>query len=139
MVIIPCSADKAARPAPAAELYTGSYHRLARAAAETLTATGGRILILSGLHGLLTPDRVIAPYDHRMGQPGSVTPSQLRSQAGELGVADADEVVVLAGRAYAEAVQPIWEHALLPLAGSRGIGDHRARLSLIRDQGMTTK
>ncbi|WP_322974053.1 DUF6884 domain-containing protein [Actinacidiphila oryziradicis] len=50
---------------PAGELYTGSYHRAARRAAETLMqgARAGRVLILSARWGLVAPDERIAPYD----------------------------------------------------------------------------
>jgi uncharacterized protein DUF6884 len=55
--------------APAGRLYSGSYHLACRRAAAALTEPDG-ILILTALHGLLQLDRVIAPYELRMGQPG---------------------------------------------------------------------
>ncbi len=67
-------------PAPAGELYVGGYHVACRRAAAVLT-TPDRILILSALYGLLPLDRVIAPYDLRMGRPGSISPEALRRQA----------------------------------------------------------
>ncbi|WP_150255327.1 DUF6884 domain-containing protein [Nocardiopsis deserti] len=139
LVVIPCSASKATRPAPARELYTGSYHRMCAAAAEALTARGGRVLILSARHGLIEPAQVLEPYEHRMGQLGTVTAEQLRAQAARLGAADADQVVILAGRAYAQAARAVWPHALTPLAGTRGIGHQRARLAeIIRSSTLPT-
>lgn len=84
-VIIPCGADKAAQPMPAAQLYTGSMFRLAlQAAAEA--ADNATILILSALHGLVTLDQVLAPYDCKMGDPGSVTAERVAEQAQALGI-----------------------------------------------------
>ncbi|MGV9310475.1 MULTISPECIES: hypothetical protein [unclassified Nonomuraea] len=45
---------------PAGELYTGSYHRAARRAADALTHDGGRVLNLSALHGLVELDQMLA-------------------------------------------------------------------------------
>jgi hypothetical protein len=59
--IIPCSKNKLAAPAPAWLLYSASpsfTKVLAAARAKT-----SRVLILSGLHGLVEPDQVLAPYD----------------------------------------------------------------------------
>lgn len=131
LVVIPCSAVKGPAAAPARELYTGSYHRMCAAAAEALTTRGGRVLILSARHGLIEPAQVLEPYEHRMGQLGDVTPEQLRAQAERLGVADAEQVVILAGRAYAQAARAVWPHARTPLAGTRGIGHQRSRLAEI--------
>ncbi|MGW1839616.1 DUF6884 domain-containing protein [Streptomyces sp. NPDC002067] len=131
LVIIPCSAGKLSRPAPAGELYTGSYHVACRRAADALTAAGGTVVILSARHGFLRPDQVIAPYETRMGEPGCVSVAQLRQQAREMGLSDAATVTVLAGAAYTAAAQAVWPHAATPLAGSRGIGEHRARLAAL--------
>ena len=51
------------------------------AAAERLTANGGFLLILSGLHGFVPLARVLEPYDVRLGGPGSITTDELREQA----------------------------------------------------------
>lgn len=127
------------RTATARELYTGSYHRMCARAAAGLAREGGRVLILSARHGLLTPDTVVEPYEHRMGQLGDVTPERLRAQAERLGVADADQVVILAGRAYAQTARAVWPHARTSLAGTRGIGHQRARLAeIIRTSTLPT-
>src|SRR5690349_4767772 len=78
LVVVPCGGKKLNHSAPAGELYIGSYHRACRRAAEALRPA--RILILSALHGLVELDQVLAPYDLRMGQPGSVTESMLTEQ-----------------------------------------------------------
>ncbi|MFZ4266581.1 DUF6884 domain-containing protein [Streptomyces arboris] len=131
LVVIPCASRKLTVPAPAGDLYQGSYHRACRQTADALTATGGTTVILSGLHGLLPLDRITAPYEMRMGDHGSVTPEQLRDQAQELGLADAPTVVVLAGAQYVTAARQVWPHASAPLTG-RGIGRQLQRLVELR-------
>ena len=79
LVMVPCGSRKTQLPqAPAGQLYIGSYHLACRRAAAVLT-TPDRILILSAMHGLLPLDRVIAPYELRMGDPD---PSRLMCCAG---------------------------------------------------------
>lgn len=54
LVVIPCGSRKLDHPARAADLYTGSYHRACRAAAEALRPD--QLLILSARHvGLIHP------------------------------------------------------------------------------------
>ncbi len=131
LVVIPCAARKLDRPAPAGELYQGSYHRACRQTADALTADGGTTVILSGLHGILPLDRTVEPYEMRMGDPGSVTADQLRDQARTLGLANVHTVVVLAGARYVDAARQVWPHAFAPLTG-RGIGRQLQRLAELR-------
>jgi hypothetical protein len=136
VVIVPCGGKKAqVSSIEAGALYLGSYHAATRRAANVLTSNGqtGMTLILSARYGLVTLDRVIEPYDLRAGQPGSITAGQVRAQAGELGILDA-EVTVLAGRAYSSLVVAVWPGAADLLAGTRGIGQQLARLAAIYRQ-----
>ncbi|MEU3102943.1 DUF6884 domain-containing protein [Streptomyces griseoflavus] len=133
VVIIPCGAAKLDREAPARELYTGSYHRACARAAAALTATGGTVVILSALHGLVPLDRVLAPYEMRMGAPGSVTADVLREQARELGLDRADDVTILAGLSYTAPALAVWPHAATPLAGLPGMGHQLRALAAIAD------
>lgn len=133
VVVIPCGAAKLDRPAPAGELYTGSFHRACRKAADALARPGDTVLVLSALHGLVPLDHVLAPYELRMGQAGSVTGDQLRRQARELGVDDAREVVVLAGAAYTAAARQVWPRAAAPLEGAGGMGYQLQRLKALRE------
>ncbi|MCZ4587682.1 hypothetical protein O4328_29010 [Rhodococcus opacus] len=130
LVIVPCGATKAAFPRVAGELYTGGYRRLALRAAHALT-TCTNIRIVSGLHGLLPLDQVIAPYDLRLGQPGSITVDQLEAQANQQGLLGHPDVVILAGRDYTRLVHQIWPQARTPLASTRGIGEQQHRLARI--------
>jgi len=70
-ILIGCGARKLPHPAPARDLYTGSLFRAARSYAE---ASGLPWMILSGLHGLVAPDQVLEPYDHRLTGPWTSWP-----------------------------------------------------------------
>ncbi|WP_327596941.1 DUF6884 domain-containing protein [Streptomyces chartreusis] len=131
VVVIPCGGAKQAQAAPAGELYTGGYHRACRRAADALTAQGGTTLVLSALHGLVTLDQVLEPYDLRMGQPGSVTPARLAEQARALGLDRATDVTVLGGAAYTAAALTVWPQAATPLAGLGGMGYQLQALAAI--------
>ncbi|MFB7496065.1 DUF6884 domain-containing protein [Streptomyces sp. NPDC056161] len=133
VIVIPCGAAKLDRPAPSGELYTGSFHRACRKAADALAGPRTTVLVLSALHGLVPLDRVLAPYELRMGQPGSVTGDQLRAQARALGLDRATEVVVLAGSAYTAAARHAWPSALAPLEGAGGMGYQLQRLKALRE------
>lgn len=126
VMIVPCGSAKLDHSAPAGLMYTGSYHRLVRRAADQL---GGRLVILSARYGLLTPDMVIEPYELRMGQPGAVTVATLRAQARRLGIDVAGTVTVLAGRDYADPVSAVWPHARRPLDGTRGMPEQMTVLA----------
>jgi hypothetical protein len=138
VVVIPCSARKAPRAvAPAGEMYVGSYHRMARRAAEVLTRENGVVLVLSARFGLLRLDEEIEHYDLMVGEPGTVVASVLRRQAAGLGVTRT-AVTVLAGRAYANLACQVWPGAHTPLLGTRGIGEQRAILAAIIKEGMNS-
>ncbi|WP_331757021.1 hypothetical protein OH782_41330 (plasmid) [Streptomyces sp. NBC_01544] len=133
VVVVPCSAAKLSTtaPVPAADLYVGSFHRLCRRAAHAIASGTGTVLVLSAAHGFVTLDEPLAPYELRMGEPGSVQPDQLRAQAELLGLHHARQLIALGGRAYVEAVAAVRPDVLRPLAGCRGIGQQRHRLSRI--------
>lgn len=65
IAIIGCGASKLSESAPARDLYTGNLFRAAR---DHVEARGLPWLILSALHGLISPDLVIAPYDVTMAE-----------------------------------------------------------------------
>lgn len=133
LVIVGCGATKHPTRAPAGQMYLGGYHRACRRVAAQVT-NPARTRILSALHGLLTLDAVIDPYDLRMGQPGSTTVDQVRAQAASEGLLDAETVIVLAGSAYANVVKAVWPHAHTPLAGVGGLGKQLAALAKMADQ-----
>lgn len=133
VIVIPCSGTQGAEPAPARDLYRGSYHKACRATAEALTASGGLVLVLSSRHGLVTLDTELEPYDARFGDPGSATDRLLNEQARQLGVHRASDVTILAGAAYVEAAQAVWPGAWTPLAGL-GIGLQLQRMVELREE-----
>ncbi|MGW3391919.1 DUF6884 domain-containing protein [Streptomyces cinereoruber] len=132
VIIVSCGGRKSTteQPVPAGEMYCGSYHLALRRAADALTAQDGtvRVLILSALYGFVDLDDLIAFYDLRMGDDGSVTGEKLRQQAADLGVLHAD-VIVLGPRAYVEACRAVWPRLTDVLAGTRGIGEQLAKLA----------
>ncbi|MGO4417208.1 DUF6884 domain-containing protein [Streptomyces sp. MCAF7] len=132
VVVIPCSGPKLDRAAPAGQLYTGSLHTHARRTADALTAHGGTVLVLSALHGFLSLDQVIEPYDHTWQDAGSVTVEELRDQAAELGLVGADVVLLTPGQ-YTQRAIAVWPHARTPLA-HLGIGQQRSRLTALRER-----
>lgn len=64
LVLLACSRLKLDRPAPAMELYRGVMYQTYRA--NVKPAAAPHVVILSALHGFITPDAIIGPYDHRM-------------------------------------------------------------------------
>ncbi|WP_409351374.1 DUF6884 domain-containing protein, partial [Streptomyces scabiei] len=133
VIVIPCGASKLTHAAAASDLYIGSFHRACARAVDALATPGTTVLVLSALYGLVTLDRVLDPYDLRMGQPGSVTGDQLRAQARELGVDRTAEVIVLAGAAYTAAARQVWPTAAAPLEGAGGMGYQLQRLKALRE------
>lgn len=134
LVVVPCGAVKSAVASPAGEMYRSGYHRLGLKAARALTSPES-IRILSALHGLLALDRMVEPYDLRMGSPGSITADALEAQAIDQGLFDHRNVVVLGGRSYTRIAQSVWPNCRTPLAGTRGIGDQQHRLARIAECG----
>jgi hypothetical protein len=63
IVLVGCVKTKLDRPAAAKDLYQSNLFRLARAYGERF---GDEWYILSAEHGLVEPDRVLAPYDTTM-------------------------------------------------------------------------
>jgi hypothetical protein len=96
--------------------------------------TGGQVLVLSARHGLVTLDTEVDDYDLSIGVPGAVTAARIAEQAAALGITGA-AVTVLAGRRYADLISAVWANAARPLDGARGIGEQRARLKAITQQG----
>lgn len=110
--VVPCGARKAHTAAPAAELYTGSFFRQAYAAAvaeaeatERDLGVTAKVLILSAQHGLVDPTQVLAPYERRMGQAGSITTEELSAQAVVRGITYGTEVYAFLPKAYRQALE----------------------------------
>ena len=118
LYLIACSGAKLGHAAPAAQLYTGQAFRLAMQAAER---AGADVVILSALHGAVSPTRQLQPYNraltdmstHQRRVWAAMTEQQLQQHKGR-------SITVLAGKHYAAAVDG-WPNVSRPLTG-QGIG-----------------
>lgn len=126
LLLVACGATKSERPAPAAELYNGTYFRECLRAARALAAECD-IRIISARHGLATLDEELAPYDARMRGRREQVADLISEQARAADLLPRP-VVVLGGRDYAEAARVVWPHAVAPLTGA-AIGVQRQRLA----------
>lgn len=123
-VIIACGATKTLQAAPARDLYCSAHFQFIYRAAARL-AGDGQIWILSARHGLVHPERILEPYDCRLGDRDAVTAASI-----DVTVL-ADPIHTLLPAAYAallhDAVTTAGrrvEHAWF--AGTRGIGAQRS-------------
>ncbi|MFC4034613.1 DUF6884 domain-containing protein [Streptomyces polygonati] len=108
---------------PAGQLYTGTYHKSLRRAADALTDQS-LIRIMSARHGLVTLERPLHPYDTQLGDMDAITPEQMARHTAALDLDDA-HVIFLGGRDYAELLRQTLPHTLVPLTS--GLGDQRAQ------------
>lgn len=135
LLVVPCSGAKLDHAAPARDLYRGTLTTMGLAAADAVAQSfaGTRTLILSALHGLVDTDRVLEPYDVKMGDPGSIGGEQLAEQLRATG---ARRVIALTPNGYTAALAHACDLAgmelVMPLWGSRGIGEQRGRLATLR-------
>lgn len=135
-VIIPCGGEKATEATEARNLYTSSTFRMALEAAEA-SADEVTVLVLSAKHGLITLDTVVAPYDTKMGQPGSVTADEVAAQAQAHGIVwGAADVYAFLPSAYFkvldEALRSDDVYAADVYEVNSGIGDQRGICASVR-------
>jgi hypothetical protein len=132
LYLVSCVGQKCDTPAPAAELYTSQWFKLARAYVE---AQGAPWRVLSALHGLLHPEQVVAPYEFTLHH---TSPPVLRQWTAVV-VADLlrvrpqpARVVIFAGRRYrlylVSALEARGYAVEVPMAGL-GIGQQLGWLS----------
>ena len=120
IVIIPCGARKLGHLAQAQHMYIGSYHKMCQRYARSLT-TPDNIYILSAKYGLLKMTDMIEPYSLTLGQPGCVTPLQVRQRAAELEILDR-LCVAVGGKKYTDLCRRVWQDCSTPLQGKGGNG-----------------
>jgi hypothetical protein len=124
LYLIACSSAKLGHAAPAAELYQGQAFKLAMAAVER---AGADVIILSALHGAVSPTRQLQPYDRAL---CDMNTQQRKVWAGmvaqQLQQHKDRAITVLAGKHYAAAVD-YFPNVSRPLAGL-GIGQQLAAL-----------
>lgn len=106
LALVSCVKRKVPAPAPARDLYTSDLFRLMRQYAEN---SAERWFILSAKHGLVSPDKVIAPYEQTL---NSMTASErklwargITEQLGAI-LSNQAQVLLLAGRRYREHLEP---------------------------------
>lgn len=130
LVVIGCGAGKLDHPAPAAELYTGTYFRECLATARAI-ADPESIRILSAKHGLVRLDDVLEPYDVTLGDPFDRIPTRaVTAQAIDQGLAGR-RVLALCSARYADVLRAAGFKVDAPLA-NLGIGRQRRKLAEMR-------
>lgn len=89
LFVIPCGQKKTTHRAPARYLYASAHFawslRQVETAAVLAAGTRPRVRVLSALHGLVEPDRVLDPYDVTWGDPDAIDPDTLARQLRDLG------------------------------------------------------
>lgn len=125
---------------PARDVYTGSLAGGTRLYAQTFYPRSWSIL--SAKHGFLLPsDLVPGPYEASFasGRGDLISIGQLREQLERLGLLAFDDIVVIAGAAYARVVRQAFGQAShrvrTPLDGCGGIGKMLQRLKQARLAG----
>lgn len=121
VIVAACGTQKADRPAPAKDLYTGRWAYVPIRWAMSVDPDA--LVILSAKHGFVWPEQVLEPYNVRIGDPGSVSVRTLRRQAAAMGIADATDVHVLPMQVlYRKMVGQVWPHAVRLFCGVAGSG-----------------
>jgi len=135
LLVTQCSKTKLEHATVARELYRGTLSTMGLAAATAIEHSHRNVstAILSALHGLVDPDKVLRPYDVTWGSSRAITAAEVADQLTALGV---QRVVALTSNAYAAVLEAACEIAgvelLHALAGCRGIFEQRGRLSSYR-------
>lgn len=137
-VIIPCGNTKLDTAAPASEFYTGSMFQDSLRTARKLFSDD-RIYVMSAKHGIIPLDKVLEPYDVKLGMEGSINASTLADSLDEAGIEGTITSLLpkMYDQLFTEAAGGKFEidHHF---EGSRGIGDQKARLSKLRDSAAET-
>lgn len=140
--VIPCGGDKLDHAAPARDLYVGRQFRHALVNVERLASMDedegrgpARVLVLSGLHGLIELDTELEPYDQRIDQPGAVTAEKLAEQALAFGIDWGADVYAFLPRAYLArldaALRTLDVYVQDVYEACRGNGEQRRVLSIV--------
>ncbi len=105
VALIACSGTKLNQPSTAKDLYIGQLFKKARALAEKHS---DQYYILSALHGLLPPDRVISPYNYTLKN----LSQRERDRWGDRAIKDvlwliprASTITLLAGNDYCDPIE----------------------------------
>jgi cytoplasmic iron level regulating protein YaaA (DUF328/UPF0246 family) len=106
IALVSCVKSKQNRPAPAKDLYTSPLFKSLRRYAE---ANADRWFILSAEHGLVDPDKVLAPYEKTLNRARkdqrAVWGRRVQERLDEV-LPSGAEVIILAGARYREHLVP---------------------------------
>ncbi len=123
---------------PAKNVYTGNFVRLNQRYAEKFYPKFW--CIVSAKYGFLMPDDIVPEnYNIRITDPDAISMEELRKQAKDLGLDSYDRVVVLAGKAYVDAVRKaLPDHVKVeaPLADAGGMFRMMKRVREAIDKGV---
>ena len=137
-VIIPCGNSKLATAAPASEFYTGSMFQDSLRTARKLFSDD-RIYVMSAKHGIVSLDKVLEPYDVKLGMEGSIDAKTLADSLDAAGIEGTITSLLpkMYDQLFTEAAAGRFEidHHF---EGTRGIGDQKARLAKLRDSAPET-
>ena len=123
VVLVSCVGQKLDTPAAAGDIYTSALFRGMRMYAERHSS---RWFILSALHGVLSPEQVIEPYEQTLNRMGTKDRRQwaagVRGRLSEI-LHPGQSITVLAGERYREGVVPFLRergfHVEVPMEGLR--------------------
>jgi hypothetical protein len=132
IVVIPCGARKLSAPAPAGKMYIGSYAQMCQRYAQSLT-TPDNIFILSAKYGLLRLTDEIQPYSLTLGEPGCITPKQIKQQAMRFGIID-ELCIAIGGRRYVDYCRLVWKNCKTPLQDNVKKGGNGRQLQWMKGQ-----
>ncbi|WP_346865929.1 DUF6884 domain-containing protein [Methanocalculus sp. MSAO_Arc2] len=108
---------------PARKVYTGSFVRTNQRYAERFYPESW--CIISAKYGLLMPDDIVPEnYNVRLTDPDAISTEELSKQAKRLGLDTYERVVILAGKAYVEALRKALPDSVkveAPLADAGGM------------------
>ena len=121
LALIGCGNKKREIRIKASDMYIGTYFRYCLKYARTL-CPDENIRIISAKYGLLPLDRLIDPYDMKLGAIGSISAAGLYQQAREQKLISADPVIIICGSKYQKIASTIWQQNYWVLENSGSMG-----------------
>ena len=119
--IISCGKAKEKKKTMAYLLFNGGFFKKQLALVKSMGAKKDNTFILSAKYGLVKCEKIIEPYELKMGNKGCVTLEFVRNQVKEFGLEGA-EIVSTAGSAYRVILKEIFDKHSFPLEGVGGMG-----------------
>lgn len=119
--ILSCGAKKRDQISYAINLYTGSFFIAQKNWALKKASSKNDIFILSAKHGLISHDKIIAPYDLKMGNKGCVSVDFVKIQAKKMGLID-EIIVSPAGENYRKIISSVFKNSVFPFKNCKGLG-----------------